>query len=223
MTWRSPAPVPLDLFASVRSTALVALVAAATVASPFVVKSDAAASVGARLTGGTEQAPLEQVVVGGVEFGLPAAWGRLGATAASGVHGTDRIGTVVSALCPGGGAGAACVGGAQLTFIAYSGDEGRGLPVLGTFEKQLDAKLRREFRGFAKGAVKMRPGADGIRYLDYPFTWKRGRAVHHQRFAVYRHADGSGVVAISTGVGLGAHAKEIDQFLASAHEVERSH
>ncbi|MCW2925404.1 MAG: hypothetical protein JWM98_2808 [Thermoleophilia bacterium] len=180
-------------------------------------RTDAFANAAGRLTGKGATPPAEQLVVGGVEFGLPAAWGRLGATAASASH-TERIGTIVSALCPAGGAGSACVDGTQVTFIAYSGKAGHALPVLNVFEGQLDAKLTREFSGFVKGETKMRPGADGIRYLDYSFTWTQGRAVHHQRFAVYRHGDGSGVVAIATGARLQAHAKAISEFLATAHD-----
>jgi hypothetical protein len=147
---------------------------------------------------------------------MPSSWGRLGATAVSDdVEG--RIGTVVSGLCPGGSAGATCAHGAQLTFLAYSGDEGRVLPSLDDFEKQLDAKLAREFRGFDKGEAVQRSSADGTRYLDYAFRYRStGGAVREQRFAAFRDHDGSGVVAIASGERLAHYTKAIDEFLASA-------
>lgn len=220
---RSQQPVALDVLASIRTTALVTLVAAS-FSSPILVKSDAFDQARDRLAGGggPAQVETEQVVAGGVEFDMPASWGRLGASAAAGDDvGSDeqRIGTVVSGLCPGGGAGANCTDGAQLTFIAYSGEEGRSLPTLPKFREQLDAKLGKEFPGFAGGEVKLRPGSDGsVRYLDYAFTWHEGAATRYQRIAAYRHVDGGGVVAMLTGASSDEHAKAVDAFLASARE-----
>lgn len=184
----------------------------------MVVKSDAFANASARFTGGGEQAEaVEALVAGGVEFALPQAWGRLGATAAKG-DAQERLGTVVSGLCPGGSEGSACVDGTQLTFIAYSGEDGRELPLLTEFEDQLDAKLAKRFPGFSKGDAAVKPAADGTRWLDYGFSWRSGREQVTQRFAAYRHADGSGVVAMITGAELEQHAAAIDDFLASAHD-----
>lgn len=215
-------PVPIDVFGSLRSTALVTLVAAS-FTSPIIVKSDAFANASARLGSiSSKQAPeqTEQLVAGGVQFALPDSWDRLGASAVGGSTAANRIGTVVSGICPGGSAGGDCSGGAKITFIAYSGREGHKLPMLTTFESQLDDKLPAEYRNFAKGDSKLRPGADGIRYLDYPFTWGAGRDGHAQRIAAFRHADGSGVVLLATGDQLAKNAAAIDAFLASAHEPE---
>jgi hypothetical protein len=203
-----------------RSTALVTLVAAS-FTSPIIVKSDAFADASARLgevSSRQAATPSEQLIAGGVQFELPGSWDRLGASAAAGSADVQRIGTVVSGICPGGSAGGDCRGGAKVTFISYSGREGHKLPTLTAFESQLDDKLAGEYKGFAKGESKMRPGADGIRYLDYGFTWGVGRDGQAQRIAAFRHADGSGVVLLATGDELATHAKAIDEFLASSHE-----
>jgi hypothetical protein len=213
--------VPIDVFSSLRSTALITLVAAS-FSSPIIVKSDAVANAGDRLSGlvsskGGEPAP-DQLVAGGVEFALPADWDRLGASAVAGASdGGERIGTIVSGVCPGGSAGAACSDDATLRFVAYSGEDGHELPTLGEFESKLDDRLAKEYRGFTKVESKMRPGADGIRYLDYSFTWGKPGARSSQRLSAYRHTDGAGVVVLGTGAELDAHAKGIDEFLASAH------
>lgn len=212
--------VALDVFSSLRSTALVTLVAAS-FSSPIVLKSDAVASVTGKLggaAGGHESAPQEQVLAGGVEFTKPAAWGALGASASEAAASEDTIGTVVAGLCPGGSAGATCKDGTRLTFVAYSGKDGHELPLLTQFQDQLDHQLAKEFAGFTAGEAKTMPGAEGLRYLDYSFTW--GAAGHRQaqRIAAYRHADGSGVVVMAVGPRLEDHDKAIDSFLASAHE-----
>jgi hypothetical protein len=218
--------VALDVFSSLRSTALVTLVAAS-FSSPIVLKSDAVASVTEKLGSkgsAHEVAPPERVLAGGVEFEKPAAWGELGASATESGAGEDTIGTVVAGLCPGGSAGATCKDETRLTFVAYTGDKGHELPLLTQFEEQLDHQLHREFPGFAAGESKQLPGADGIRYLDYGFTWgKDGDHRAHQRVAAFRHADGSGVVIMAAGPKLESHAKAIDAFLASAHEPVEEH
>lgn len=213
----------LDVLASVRSTALVALVTAS-FSSPILVKSDTFANASARLSGGAEQAePTEQLVAGGVQFAMPQSWGRLGASAASGRGSHERVGTVVSGLCPGGSQGATCTDGVQVTFIAYSGEKGRKLPELEQFAAQLDAKLAREFPGFAKLESKERGGKHGVHWLDYGFSWRSGKATVHQRFAAYRHDDGSGVIAAVAGAQHADHVKALDAFLASAVPVVDEH
>lgn len=212
--------VPLDLFSSLRSTALVTLVAAS-FSSPIVLKSDAVASVAGKLrggAGGADSAPAEPVLAGGIEFAKPASWGALGASASEAAAAREAIGTVVAGLCPGGAAGARCADDTRLTFVAYSGKDGHELPLLTEFEDQLDAQLAREFTKFTVGDASTRPGADGIRYLDYPFTWGKAGARVSQRIAAYRHVDGSGVVIMATGPKVESHATSITAFLASAHE-----
>ncbi len=212
--------VAIDVFSSLRSTALVTLVAAS-FSSPIVLKSDAVASVTGSLKGAKAAAhaePPEQVLAGGVEFAKPASWDALGASSTESAVGDDTIGTVVAGLCPGGSAGASCVDGTRLTFVAYSGEDGHELPLLTEFQDQLDHQLAKEFPGFVAGEATQQPGADGIRYLDYAFTWGRDGAPRSaQRIAAYRHIDGSGVVVMASGPKLEAHAKAIDAFLASAH------
>lgn len=202
--------MPLDVLASARSTALIALVTAS-FSTPIVAKSDAFANIA-----GTDRArtvATEQLVAGGVEFALPEDWGRLGPSAAAG-DATERIGTVVSGVCPGGSAGARCVDGTQVTFIAYTGEKGHELPELDAFGSQLDAKLSGRFPGFRKLDSKVRTAGGGMRWLDYSFTWRsKGRDVT-QRFAAYRHKGGSGVVAMVASGGTD-HAKALDTFLAS--------
>ena len=212
----------IDVFSSLRSTALVTLVAAS-FSSPIVVKSDAFANASAKLTGSKgaaeqEQAPPEQIIAGGVQFEMPGEWGRLGASAASSGTAKEAIGTVVTGLCPGGSSGATCTDETKLTFVAYTGRDDHELPLLVEFEDQLDGQLAKEFPGFKRGEAKQLPGADGIRYLDYTFTWKQGAAQHTQRVAAYRHSDGSGVVVLGAGPKLAEHDKGIDAFLASGHE-----
>jgi hypothetical protein len=205
--------VPLDVLASARTTALVALVTAS-FGTPIVAKSDALASIGG---GGRDAVPTEPIVAGGVQFALPLSWEQLAPSAASG-DAPDKIGTVVSGICPGGSAGATCEDGVQLTFIAYTGEKGHELPGLGTFSSQLDAKLAREFPGFRRTAAKEHGAGDGLRWLDYQFTWRsKGKDVS-QRFAAYRHKDGSGVVAMVAGDG-SDHAKALDAFLGSARSL----
>lgn len=206
----------LDVLASVRSTALIALVTAS-FSSPILVQTDAFASASARLSGKTvtKSEPTEALVAGGVEFAMPQSWGRLGAGAASGADPKEHIGTVVSGLCPGGSAGATCKDGVQVTFIAYSGTKGHELPKLGAFGKDLDAKLTSQFPGFEKGKSGGRKGA-GMRWLDYQFSWRSGSTAVQQRFAAYRHGDGSGVVAMVSGARDAEHAKAIGAFLNSA-------
>lgn len=213
------AHVALDVFASARSTALITLVAAS-FASPILVKSDA-------LGGSAKSAhvePGEAVVAGGVEFEMPLDWGRLGASAAGG-GGADgsRIGTVVSGICPAGSAGSTCTDRTRLTFVAYSGKDGHKLPPLAKFEDQLDARLAKEYRGFAKAGAKVRTGSHGAHYLDYRFTWGQGRHGAAQRIAVFRRKDGSGVVVLGTGPKLAEHAKAIDAFLSTGHEPLEGH
>lgn len=217
------AHVALDVLASVRSTALITLVVAS-FSSPIVLKSEAVGAQLGKLTGGSAKAPHaeppESLVAGGVQFEMPATWGRLGATAVGGGGERDssRIGTVVSGICPGGSAGSTCTDRTRLTFVVYSGKDGHQLPLLTEFAGQLDARLATEYRGFRKADAKMRPGADGIRYLDYTFTWGHGRHGAAQRIAAFRHEDGSGVVVLGTGPKLAEHAAAIDGFLATAHE-----
>ena len=213
-------PVPLDIFSSLRSTALVTLVAAS-FSSPIVLKSDAVASVTGKLGGaanGHEVAPPEQVLAGGIEFAKPEAWGTLGASASESAVGEKTIGTVVAGLCPGGSTGAACEDGTRLTFVAYSGKDGHELPLLSKFQDQLDHQLAREFPGFTAGEARTVPGADGIRYLDYSYSWGKAGHEQAQRIAAYRLSDGSGVVVMASGAKLEAHDKAIDAFFASAHE-----
>lgn len=201
--------MPFDVLASVRSTALVAIVSAS-FASPILVKADAFAGSG----DGAKPVPTETLVAGGVEFALPESWGRLGASAAAGSGEAERIGTVVSGICPGGSAGATCVDGVQITFVAYSGKQGHELPKLADFEAQLKAQLAREFRGYRVVDSATRTSDAGVRWLDHQFTWASGDTRVTQRFAAYRHDDGSGVVATITGASAD-HAKAIDAFLAS--------
>lgn len=209
--------VPLDVLASARSTALIALVTAS-FSTPIVAKSDALASIGG---GGREPVATEPLVAGGVEFDLPQAWGRLAPSAASS-QADDRIGTVVSGLCPGGSAGAACEDGTQVTFIAYSGEQGHELPKLDAFAAQLDGKLAREFKGFRKVSAKQHAAKDGLHWLDYRFTWRSNGTDVEQRFAAYRHDDGSGVVAMVATDGAD-HAKALDNFLGSARSLIDAH
>ncbi len=209
----------IDVLSSLRSTALVTLVAAS-FSSPIVLRSDAVANVSSKLgsTGEHEAASSEQLVAGGVEFTMPSDWDRLGVSAASSGAGEKTIGTVVTGLCPGGSQGAACSDGTGLTFFAYSGEQDHELPLLSVFEDQLDHQLAREFDGFVAGEAKQLPGADGIRYLDYSFSWGKGGHARAQRIAAYRFSDGSGVVIMAAGPKLDEHEKAIDAFLASAHE-----
>lgn len=213
--------VPLDVFSSLRSTALVTLVAAS-FSSPIVLRSDAVANVTDRLQGkdgGHEtQAAPEQVLAGGVEFEKPATWDALGASATEITKDTETVGTVVAGLCPGGSSGATCTDGTRLTFIAYSGKDGHDLPLLTTLREQLDAQLAGEFPGFTAGEATSLPGADGIRYLDYSFTWGAEGKRASQRIGAYRHADGSGVVVTATGPKLEHHRSAIGSFFASARE-----
>jgi hypothetical protein len=213
--------VPIDVFSSLRSAALATLFAAS-FASPIIAKSDAAAKVGDRLSGlvpsKVDKPALDPFVAGDVQFALPADWDRLGATSVAGAtDGGKRIGTIVSGVCPGGSAGAACTNDATLRFVAYSGEDGHKLPKLDKLKSKLDDRLAKEYRGFAKVESKMRSGADGIRYLDYSFTWGKPGARRSQRLSAYRHTDGDGVVVLGTGLALDKHAAKIDEFLASAH------
>ncbi|MCW2927969.1 MAG: hypothetical protein JWM86_1937 [Thermoleophilia bacterium] len=204
-----------DLFASAKTTAIAALVSAS-FASPIVAKSDVVSSA----FGGSGPR-AEQVVAGGVAFSMPKAWGRLGSSATThdgdAAAEGDRIGTVVSGLCPGGSAGATCRDGVQLTFITYSGAKQHELPLLSKLERQLDTQLADKYAVFEKLEAKQRPGLDGIRYLDYAFTYHVGTAVRHERIAAFRHSDGSGVIALSTGAELGAHDAAISRFLEGGH------
>jgi hypothetical protein len=204
--------VPLDVLASARSTALIALVTAS-FSTPIVAKSDAFANIAGKDGGST--VATEQLVAGGVEFALPEDWGRLGPSAAAG-SASERIGTVVSGVCPGGSAGAECVDGTQVTFIAYTGDKGHELPDLDAFGSQLDARLSSQFPGYRKLESKVKTAAGGMRWLDYSFTWRSKGQTVTQRFAAYRHKGGSGVVAMVAGDGTD-HAKALDSFLASGH------
>jgi hypothetical protein len=205
-----------------RATAVVALVTAS-FSSPMLVKSDAFHAASARITGKGASAhakPAEQLVAGGMAFTMPKKWDRLGSGAAGDSHASStHIGTVVSGVCPGGSDGAKCADGVQLTFLAYSGRDGHELPNLDTFQRELDAKLATQFHGFDKGPVSERSGSDGTKFLDYGFSYQLGPARHRQRFAAFRHADGSGVVAIASGEDIEQHAKDIDRFLASASDV----
>lgn len=217
----------LDVLASFRSTALITLVAAS-FSSPIILKSDAVGGALGKLTGGSAKAahvePPESIVAGGIQFEMPASWGRLGATAAGGgAQDARRIGTVVSGVCPGGSAGSTCTDRTRLTFVAYSGKQGHELPKLTEFREQLDARLASEYRGFRKAGAELRPGADGTRFLDYAFTWGHGRHGAAQRIAAYRQEDGSGVVVLATGPKLAEHAKSIDGFLATAHALHDEH
>jgi hypothetical protein len=215
--------VAIDIFGSLRSTVLISLVAASFTA-PVVVQGDALDGVVGRLSAGSggksaPAEPRELMYAGGLQFALPTSWGRLGAgAAAGGAGGADRIGTVVSALCPGGTSAGACAGDARLTFVAYSGDEGRELPSLTKLEGRLDEQFAREHAGFERSESRIRPGADGTRYLDYRFTWLRGGQRVPQRLAAYRHEDGSGVVVVAAGSQLAGHDTAIDAFLATAQE-----
>lgn len=208
--------VPFDVLASIRSTAVIALVTAS-FSSPILVKSDAFAGI----SGGSASpaVPTESIVAGGVEFALPETWGRLGASAAAGTGSGERIGTVVSGVCPGGSNGPSCTGDAKVTFLAYSGKAGHELPKLAKFGKQLQARLGSKLVGYKVGDSSLEKTASGMPWLDHEFTWRSGKHVVHQRFAVYRHGDGSGVVAMVAGSADATHAKAIDAFLESGEPV----
>lgn len=217
----------IDFFASARSTALITLVAAS-FTSPIIVKSDAWSAAGDRLAAITQRAEApatEQVIAGGVAFEKPADWGVLGSSAVrasddGAAADTDRIGAVVSGLCPGGSAGSDCADGVQVTFVAYAGGEDKSLPALNSFRRQLDMQLAKEFRGFKPADVQVRAGADGSRYLDYAFTYRVKGEQRTQRIAAFRHADGRGVVALTTGAKLPQHDAALDRFFASSHELD---
>ncbi|MCW2956820.1 MAG: hypothetical protein JWO69_1689 [Thermoleophilia bacterium] len=228
--------MPLNLFGSVRATALVALVGAS-FASPILVKSDALASVGKTLGGDAKAAEVvEELVAGGFAFAMPADWGKLGASATTAPHDTNSspdAGAVVSAVCPAGSTGAACKDGVRITFITYKGHhaeegaepghgaEAEGLPVLTSLEEVFDARFRGEFSTFTKGEVKLLPSADGTQWLRYGFSHKVEGAVQQQVVAAYRSDDGGSVIAVATGPtkAMTKHGGEIDRFLGSAHEL----
>lgn len=202
----------LNLFGSIRSAAVVAL-AGATFAAPVVVKGDALAQLAG--SSGPAAPATEQVVAGGFAFAKPEAWGRMGAGAAEAAAG-DQAGTVVSGLCPAGGDGVACKGGVQLTFVAYDGVRGK-LPLVTSFEEQLDAKLGKRMRGFRKVGAAARAASDGTRWLRYEFDARGKREV----LGVFRRTDGSGVVVVVVGspAALERHGRAVDSFLAGAAEL----
>jgi hypothetical protein len=216
--------VAIDLFASARSTALITLVAASFTA-PVVVKGDALDGAREKLTGKSAAAapakPPEELVAGGVAFEMPADWGRQGATAAAAeADGAKQVGVVVTALCPGGMSGGACADDSKLTFLAYSGRDGRSLPLLSLLDGQLDEQLGDQYPGFEPGHAQTVTSGDGsIRYLDYSFTWKAEGGRRAQRLAAYRHQDGSGVVVVSSGADSADHDEQVDDFLASASQL----
>lgn len=216
--------VAIDLFGSIRSTALVALVSAS-FASPILVKSDAVANVGAhlKLGGGPASGQGEQLVAGGFGYEMPASWGRLGGGAVESPRDTTtkQVGAVVNSLCPGGSHGSSCEGGVQVTFIAYDGKKAASLPMLTSLERQFDARFAKEFRGFAKGKVELKPSADGSRWLGYEFVHTASGAPQQQVVAAYRHGDGSGVVAVASGPAkeVAKQREEINAFFASAQEL----
>ena len=124
-----------------------------------------------------------------------------------------QAGTVVSGVCPGGMQGAECADDVQLTFVAYDGKHGE-LPLVSSFEEQLDTTLPKHFPGFRKVDASTQPAADGTRWLRYEFTAGAKREV----LGVFRGSDGSGVVAVVVGPAKAVehHAKELDAFLSGA-------
>jgi hypothetical protein len=219
--------VPLNLFGSVRATALVALVGAS-FASPILVKSDALASVGKTFGGGAKPAEVvEELVAGGFAYEMPTDWGKLGASATTAAHDATSTshdsGAVVSAVCPAGSTGAACKEGVRITFITYkaAGEEEARLPVLTSLERVFDERFRAEFATFTKGEAQLRPSADATQWLRYDFSHKVGGAVQQQVVAAYRGDDGASVIAVAAGPtkAMAKHGAEIDRFLGSAHEL----
>lgn len=212
----------IDLFASARSTALISLVAAS-FSAPVVIQGDALAGAKAKLGGAPATAhsePPEELIAGGVRFELPADWGRLGATTASGGASSEkRVGTVVTAVCPAGSKAGTCAGEVTLTFLAYSGRDGRELPMLSAFGGDLDEQLDAQHHGFERTKSRSHSSTDGSRYLDYRYTWQpKGGPERSQRLAAFRHEDGSGVVVVASGAGVDEHAKAIDAFLGTASD-----
>lgn len=216
----------LDLFASVRSTALISLVAASLTA-PVVVQADFAADARAKVVSAAQVArnaarpkvKPQVLVAGGVAFEIPRAWDQLGAGAASRSVGraANGAGTVVSALCPSGENAGRCSGDAKLTFLTYSGKARHDLPALSLLDGQLDTQLAQSYPGFKPAGATTRTSSDGsIRYLDYEFSWVDKGAVRMQRLAAFRNDDGSGVVVVSSGPGVSSHEQGIDAFVDGA-------
>lgn len=226
--WEPDAHVPIDLLGTGRIAAVAAL-AGASFASPVVLKGDALASVTKHLGGGAAAKvaePTEELSAGGFGFALPESWERLGSTAATSQsdRGADQAGTVITAVCPGTSTGSRCTDGVQVTFIVYRGGTGHELPLVTEFDNQLSAQLPKRLAGFKRISSEPTPAADGTRWLRYEFGYTAAGAAKHEVLGAYRHADGSGVVAVATGPSKAytVHAAEISSFLAGAHEVETS-
>lgn len=192
---------------------MVIVLASASFASPILIKSDAFGTVlgspAAAADGG------EAIAAGGMEFTMPTSWRRLATSSAS----TDRSsgrGTIVAAICPRGGSAAGCAKDVQVTLIAFSGKPGHELPELGHLQDQLRRDLAKEFTGIRSVEVHGGHIAGGVDALDYDFT--HGPMAHGmgQRIAAYRHADGSGVIALITGTEGAEGTAALDTFLEGA-------
>ena len=205
-------------------TALVALVGAS-FASPIIAKSDAFAQVGHRLSGGSaaQHEAHETLSAGGYTYAMPTRWGRLGAgSITDGEQGSaaEPAGTVVSAVCPGGAAGATCKDGVQVTFVSYRGGKGHELPIVSSIEDAFDAQFATQLSAFHKVAATPQAAADGSRWLRYQFTYGAKGGARSEMLGAYRHEDGSGVVVVAVGpkAAMQAHEQAIGEFLAGAVE-----
>lgn len=210
--------VSLDALISMRSAA-VAVVAAASVASPFVVKSDALGS-------GSHASPAPPSLVhGGIEFQMPRGWLRLprvGHGKGSATHDRQQpakrsasLGAVSGAVCP-RSSGTQCADGMRVAFVTYPGGGSASLPALEVFERQLDEQLPGKYVGFRRVGAAILPGADGMQYLSYTYVRRIGHTLQQQRLAAYRLAGGSGVVAVASGGDVGAQARQVTHLFASA-------
>jgi hypothetical protein len=206
-----------------KMTAVVAL-AGASFASPIIAKSDAFAQVGHRLSGGDakHQVARETIAAGGFSYEMPATWGRLGAGSVAGDEGdaAEAAGTIVSAVCPGGSAGATCKDGVQVTFVSYRGGKGHELPLVSSIEDSFDAQFATQLPGFKKVSSAPQAAADGTRWLRYEFNYGSKAGMRSEVLGAFRHGDGSGVIAVAVGpqAAMAQHSKAIGAFLAGAVE-----
>jgi hypothetical protein len=206
--------VPLDLFGTIKMTA-VAAIAGVTFASPIALKSDALAQIGHRLNGDNgHQVATETISAGGFTFDMPSSWGRVSGTSLASDSNSAAAGTMLSA----GSAGASCKQDVQVSFIGYRGGTGHKLPLGSSISDTFSKELKVRLPGFKLVSTAPAATANGTRWQRYEFTYTTKTGPHREVLGAYRHSDGSGVVVVATGPDkqLAPHEQAIGDFLHRA-------
>jgi len=150
------------------------------------------------MSGGSSGAGHAKVAAGGFEFAYPAGWSKIahGDLPTEAVRNADAAGSVVAGLCTAKVQGAGCGAPVDVSYVLFQ--QGEAFPALASLETSLDGSLSSQFTGFKKSGAELRSTADGLRYLEYQFSFTKDGVKQHELVAAYRH-EGKGLLVVATG------------------------